>query len=293
MHRAAGRAKRLLGDSAELVVEFIRSRMNNDGGFRGRGEQSDLYYTVFGLEGLVALDAEVEVRRTLEYLQKFGNGGSLDLVHLACLARCRADLSEALVESNINRDTTQHIEKFHSGDGGYGNCAGAKEGTAYGCFLALGAYQDAGVGVADAAGLASCVRSLQKEDGSFANEPGGAVGSVPATAAALMVLHYLQEPIDFSSTDWLLGMFSENGGSAATVKTPVPDLLSTATALHALSTLGVSIDRLRQQCLDFIDSLWSSEGGFYSTWADDTLDCEYTYYGLLAIGRLSKQDENQ
>jgi hypothetical protein len=67
----------------------------------------------------------------------------------------------------------------------------------------------------------------------------------------------------------------------------MPDLLSTATALHALAALHADIDHLREPCLDFVDTLWTSTGGFYGSWADDTLDCEYTYYGLLALGHLS------
>ena len=39
--------------------------------------------------------------------------------------------------------------------------------------------------------------------------------------------------------------------------------------------------------LDFIDTLWTNRGGFYGNWTDDVLDCEYTYYGLLALGHLS------
>ena len=45
--------------------------------------------------------------------------------------------------------------------------------------------------------------------------------------------------------------------------------------------------RLREPCLDFVDSLWTNRGGFFGTWADDTVDCEYTYYALLALGHLS------
>ena len=63
--------------------------------------------------------------------------------------------------------------------------------------------------------------------------------------------------------------------------------LSTATALHALSALHLPIAGLRDPCLDFVDSLWTNRGGFFGTWADDALDCEYTYYGLLALGHLS------
>jgi hypothetical protein len=36
-----------------------------------------------------------------------------------------------------------------------------------------------------------------------------------------------------------------------------------------------------------VDTLWSAEGGFHGHWADDHLDAEYTFYGLLALGHLS------
>ena len=68
---------------------------------------------------------------------------------------------------------------------------------------------------------------------------------------------------------------------------PVPDLLSTATALHAISTLHAPLDPVRESCLDFIDSLWTNRGGFYGSWGDDAIDCEYTYYALLSLGHLS------
>ena len=38
---------------------------------------------------------------------------------------------------------------------------------------------------------------------------------------------------------------------------------------------------------DFVDSLWTSRGGFLGSWADETLDCEHTCYGLLSLGHLS------
>ena len=51
--------------------------------------------------------------------------------------------------------------------------------------------------------------------------------------------------------------------------------------------MQVSLEKIKEPCLDFVDTLWTSQGGFYGNWADDTLDCEYTYYGLLALGHLS------
>ena len=57
-------------------------------------------------------------------------------------------------------------------------------------------------------------------------------------------------------------------------------------ALHALAGLHVEIDFLRESCLDFIDTLWTGQG-FCGNWADDVVDSEYSYYGLLALGHLS------
>ena len=44
--------------------------------------------------------------------------------------------------------------------------------------------------------------------------------------------------------------------------------------------------RIREMNLDSLDALWSTQGGFQGHPADDVLDCEYTYYGLLSLGDL-------
>ena len=66
----------------------------------------------------------------------------------------------------------------------------------------------------------------------------------------------------------------------------MPDLLSTATALHALTGLHVSLSAIKEACLDYVDSLWTGRA-FCGHWADDVTDSEYTYYALLALGHLS------
>ena len=46
-------APKVLGDEAtQLVIRFLKSQQNDDGGFKDRTGQSDLYYTVFGLAKL-------------------------------------------------------------------------------------------------------------------------------------------------------------------------------------------------------------------------------------------------
>ena len=59
MMQVARLAPRLLGDSTPLVEAFLVGEQNSDGGFRNRDGASDLYYTVFGLEGLRVVDASV------------------------------------------------------------------------------------------------------------------------------------------------------------------------------------------------------------------------------------------
>ena len=66
----------------------------------------------------------------------------------------------------------------------------------------------------------------------------------------------------------------------------MPDLLSTATALHALAGEHVPFGHLKEPTLDFIDTLWTGKA-FCGTWADDEPDSEYTWYALLAMGHLS------
>jgi prenyltransferase beta subunit len=85
----------------------------------------------------------------------------------------------------------------------------------------------------------------------------------------------------------LLARRHAQGGFVAVPGAPIPDLLSTATALHALSGLQQPLGPVQESCLDFIDTLWTNEGAFHGHWDDSHLDVEYAYYGLLALGHLS------
>jgi prenyltransferase beta subunit len=287
MLQVARLAPKLLGDSTELVAGFLRSQLNDDGGFGGRDGKSDLYYTVFGLEGLLALQAELPASRSAVYLRSFGDGTELDFVHLTCLARCWAALPQPLRDEAPHSALLGRLEQFRSRDGGYDAKPAAEHGTVYGCFLALGAYQDLRAQMPDVDRALRCIQSLRAADGSYANYHGASVGLTPATAAAATLLRNLGESVDGGVAEWLLAQCHEQGGFLAVPDAPMPDLLSTATALHALSGLHVELKGIQEPCLDFIDSLWTSCGGFHGHWDDDELDCEYTYYGLLALGHLS------
>ncbi|MCK4960234.1 MAG: hypothetical protein KAT00_12560, partial [Planctomycetes bacterium] len=169
MLTAAAKAKDVLGDSAELVAGFITGKLNPDGGFKGRADRSDLYYTVFGLETLMALGRGVPAERIVSYANQFGNGDSLDLVHLACLIRCYADLSGGLDDSDRD-EALRHVQRHRTDNGGYNQSAGSMHGTAYGAFLTLGLYHDLAEDVPDKDGVISSIQALRRPDGSYTND---------------------------------------------------------------------------------------------------------------------------
>ncbi len=292
MRHAVTKAAEALGDSAEVVRQFLGRRLCEDGGFQGRDGRSDLYYTVFGLEASLALDAEIPCDRVADYLSGFGVGQSLDLVHLASLVRCRANLAEGgddAIDAASRRAMISRLMQFRSADGGFSTSPVAERGHVYGSFLALGICQDLQVDDLDPSGVLESVRSLQMPDGGFSNESTMTVSATAATAAAITIFHYLQVPLPASSLQWLAARAAPRGGFCAIPAGPdvaIPDLLSTATALHALTLVGVDLDEIRERNLDYLDGLWDVQGGFHGHPADDVLDCEYTYYGLLSLGDL-------
>ena len=295
MLQVARLAPAVLGDAAGLVGAFFRRRLV-DGAGLDRDGRPDLYYTIFAMAGLQALRLESPSADVTQYLSSFGVGlreridgnEELDFVHLGALARCWATVGLERLEPGVSEAILARIEGFRSADGGYDSDPGNAHGNAYGCFVALGAYQDLDRDLPEPLRMVQCLKHLETPDGAWSNARGLKHGSTNATAAAVTLLHQLDMPIHPQVATWLLAQAHPQGGFVAVPGAPLPDLLSTATTLHALAALEVTLPAaVRERCLDFIDTLWSAEGGFHGHWADDHLDAEYTFYGLLALGHLS------
>lgn len=281
-------APRLLGDSADLVREFYRRQFGAAGAAGDRAGRPDLYYTIFALAGAQALDVPVPLERTAAWLESHGDGAGLDFVHLGALARCWAAVGLDRIPAARIEPLLTRIESFRRPDGGYEGNPRVPHGTAYGAFVALGAYQDLGRTPPRVLELVRSLKRLETADGAWSNAPGVPQGALNATAGAVTLVRHLGFPVNPAVGDWILACQHREGGFLAAPGAPIPDLLSTATALHALACLDRRLpSAVHERCLDFVDTLWSAEGGFHGHWADDLLDAEYTYYGLLALGHLS------
>lgn len=288
MLRAATRGARALGESLPLVRSFLSQQLCAEGGFADRAGRGDVYYTVFGTLAMEAAGNELpvgSVRRLVEC--RAGGLRDMDLVHTACLARLAAAMDLWGAAGISTEEVARRLEQFRSADGGYNSAAGSATGSVYAAFLAIGAYQDMQLNMPRPADLVRSVQALRRPDGGYANHLSVPVSITTVTAAAVVVLRELGAAPDEGLGRWLLARCDPEGGFFASTLAPLPDLLSTATALHALAVLGADIGGVREPCLDFLDSLWSARGAFHGTWADDALDCEYTFYGLLALGYLA------
>lgn len=116
LQSAACSRRFLEGDSLNKISRFILSRQNPDGGFRGRGAESDLYYTVFAVAGLKVINYPIPVFKLWRYIHSFGMGRKLDLVHLVCLFRLRSAFPMLGI---TRRRFLKQLEK-HRGQSTYG-----------------------------------------------------------------------------------------------------------------------------------------------------------------------------
>ena len=278
----------MLGDSTGLVREFFLQQLTADGGGKDRAGRPDLYYTIFALAGLQALDEGFPGEQVESFLRSFGDGEGLDFVHLSALARCWGTLGAKRIPRDLDHALLTRIESFRKPDGGYEGDAKLSHGTAYGAFVALGAYEDLGRTPPQPLKLIQSLKRLETPDGAWSNVPKARFGATNATAGAVTLIRHLGFPVNQRVGDWLLAQAHPHGGFLAVPGAPMPDLLSTATTLHALAAMDRRLPAdIHERCLDFLDSLWSAQGGFHGHWADDHLDAEYTFYGLLALGHLA------
>jgi hypothetical protein len=196
---------------------------------------------------------------------------------------------EADPEGKIRQAIKTRFLHDRAEDGGWAREARAKRGSVYGAFLCLGAMEDCGEGLEKYNAVVAGLETCRAKSGGYADQPGESHGLTPLSAGALVLKSHLGLPIAPEDLDWLAGRCHAQGGFFAATQVPMPDLLSTATALEALGRSNRITTEIAGKTLRFLDLVWDEDhGAFRGHPLDPALDAEYLWYGLLTLGRLSQ-----
>ncbi|MCD7975826.1 MAG: hypothetical protein LUG51_01225 [Tannerellaceae bacterium] len=267
------------GDALSQVKEYVISSQTPDGTFKGKNGQEDLYYSLFGWMLCYVLHVPVDTRKMEKYLHTI-ESEKLDLIHYAAWIRCRMLLTlfkkgkMALFLRLLYKTNVRTLDSFRM-------IPHDDPASPYTRFIYLSLLEDAGQRIEEKMEILQSLASYKVAGGGYANRKGSLTATVNATAAALSVKGQLEEYQQQEDIHYLRDIQDSTGGYKATHLTPVPDLLSTATALFTLHSYEV---KPAVPPFDFIEAHWLDNGGFAATLLDETSDVEYTFYGLLALG---------
>lgn len=289
MNDTAKLAARFLGDEpVELIRKFVNSQKNSDGGFKGRDGRSDLYYTLFGLECAEAVNIDTNWKKLREFLNPFLNEKNLDFVHTVCLIRCLNKIPNLDKKQNIIEELFRSTEKFRSNKGYKLNITDNQH-SIYALFLAILAHEECKTNFPFSTDeMVNIIENSKTTDGAFADQPGLKKGTTTVTAAVILVLYKLGIMPETKLIEWVQKQYSLHGGFRASPLAPIPDLLSTGTAMFSLNYIDIDLKQKKEPTFDFVESIWAENGGFCGHIFEEEPDTEYTFYGLLTLGVLSK-----
>lgn len=271
----------------EKIRKYLLSQFDTSGGFLDRGGEADLYYTTFGLMCGIFSGVDLPLKKIEGYVRGH-NISDMSMIDLACLAKCFFFLrkyGETELTPGEKEVYTRRMEFFRTDSGSF-SYDGKGRGFPYAVFLAVNFYQDLTLDVPEKERILEAIRGYRDPRGTFKNPEGTYRGLLLSTVAAIQVIRCLEGKTDAAVLEWIRSLYSVSGGFCVSPERQIPDILSTAVALFILAVCGESMEPYRERSLKFIDGHWDECGGFRATVTDDICDCEYTYYGLLALGSL-------
>jgi geranylgeranyl transferase type-2 subunit beta len=277
---------------------FFLAAQRPDGGFAGRDDQSDLYYTGFALRAL-ALLGELQgpvAERAAEFLRGRLTGRApiidfLSLVYSRTLLDMAAGIDIfAAAPPNWPDQVAAALEGFRRDDGGY---AKGEEGTAsstYHTFLVAICLELIERPLPFPDRMVQFVLSQRRDDGGFVEiRPMKRSGTNPTAAAVglLKITGGLDAQARDEVVDFLADMQTDEGGLRANTRIPIADLLSTFTGLLTLIDLGGADEVDREAIERYARSLERDQGGFFAAEWDQACDVEYAFYGLGALAMVA------
>ncbi|MCA9072510.1 MAG: terpene cyclase/mutase family protein, partial [Planctomycetaceae bacterium] len=234
-------AQRLFTGLAQLEEErkrrhrdFVLAHQMEDGGFRGREGDSDLYYTSFAVRGLAMLNglAPETATRVGAFLEahdpmRLSIVDLLSWLSTAVAVQLAGGGIPKVVESPDWADRiAERLESVRTTDGGYAKNTEGAAGSTYQSFLVVLSYELIGRIPPRPNALIQFLYDRQRDDGGFVEiAPMKRSGTNP-TAAAVAVLNLLgamDAEIRGDVRDFLREVKSDEGGFQANTRIPFAD----------------------------------------------------------------------
>jgi geranylgeranyl transferase type-2 subunit beta len=280
--------------------EFLLSHQCEDGGFRGREGDSDLYYTAFAVRGLGLLGGlkPAECERLAAYLRQhdWRSLGVIDLMNWLSIALAvQVYGGEDILQGESSKiawadEMAAMLESVRTADGGYAKSTEGASGSTYHTFLVVLTCELLGRGLPRPREVVQFLYDRQRDDGGFVEiGPMKRSGTNPTAAASatLLLLDGMDEELKTDITEFLREVRSDEGGLQANTRIPFGDSLSTFTGLLTALDLGldgvVDVDRAHAW---LTGQLEFPTGGFRAATWDENADVEYTFYGLGLLALL-------
>jgi len=263
--------------------------LDQNGGFRGRKGSGDLYYSAFALRGLFllgVLDDEKLLPRVAGFLDEQQRRNDLVPVDILSWTFC-ATLVHTVRGTELLPEQIASLilrwERFRRSDGCFSASEKSAVSSTYTTFLTAIFYELLGESERSRTIPVEPILERRRSDGGFVELPPLQYSGTNPTAAAVGLLTLLEVPLPEKekTVEFLCRCQQYSGGFQAHTRIPMPDLLSSFSALTALRDLGAT-DRVNRSALrNFATNLRSPDGGYFGMPLDQQSDVEYTFYGMV------------
>ena len=279
----------------EELRTYYLSALDHNGGFRGRKGNGDLYYSAFALRGLFLLgmlDDQKLLMNVADFLEVQQRREDLSPTDLLSWTFC-AFLTQTVQDKELLPEQIASLlhrwERFRSPDGCFATSEKTAFSSTYTTFLTAVFYELLGESERSRLIPAAPILERQRSDGGFVELPPLQYSGTNPTAAAVGLLSILEVPLpDKQKTvEFLCRCAHPSGGFRAHARIPLPDLLSSFSALMALYDLDAADHVNRSTLRNFVTSLRSPDGGYFGMMPDQQSDVEYTFYGMVLEAMLT------
>ena len=267
---------------------YFLAALDHNGGFRGRKGNGDLYYSAFAIRGLFllgVLDDEELLPRVVDFLEDQKRRENLSPVDLLSWTFCATLVhtvrgTEFLPEHIVS--LLNRWERFRCPDGCFAASEKSAFSSTYTTFLTAIFYELLGEPKRSQTIPVEPIVERRRSDGGFVELPPLQYSGTNPTAAAVGLLALLEVPLleKEKTVEFLCRCQQPTGGFQAHARIPIPDLLSSFSAMTALYDLGAA-DRVNRFALrNFVTSLRSPDSGYFGVALDQQSDVEYSFYGI-------------